>query len=246
MANTLFDLAQEYLNQGLPDISGIFPPPPKTIGPVLPFLPEAEKPTGIETLFQAGRGPNDEFRGGGGDFGDLDLSDKKTVVRNVYTKLAPGRFEFVPTEIDAFRNMRSGLYQTEEGKNVDAMFTDTPTGIFKIISNIMDPKQEAFMKYPLDKIQGTYTNLASLLKGERNPTNLITPKQERLINRINRGSQIAEDFKGAGEFTTSSLRVPTGAGGKTPGPRGQRGGTPPGGGGFGAADFGPVTGEFVL
>ena len=39
--------------------------------------------------------------------------------------------------------------------------------------------------------------------------------------------------------------VPTGVGGKTPGPRGQRGGTPPGGGGFGAADFGPVSGEFV-
>jgi hypothetical protein len=34
MANNLFDLAQAYLNQGMPDISGIFPPPPPTIGPI--------------------------------------------------------------------------------------------------------------------------------------------------------------------------------------------------------------------
>jgi len=209
MANTLFDLAQEYLNQDLPDISGIFPPPPKTIGPVLPFLPEAEKPTGIETLFQAGRGPNDEFRGGGGDFGDLDLSDEKTVIRNVYTKLAPGKFDFVPTEIKAYRNMRSGLYQTKEGKNVDAMFTDTPTGIFKIISNIMEPKQFG-ATYPIGKIQGAYTNLASLLKGQRNPTGLVTAARQRLIDQ---GSQIGQEFGGAGEFPTDITPTRTGGGG---------------------------------
>ena len=247
MANTLFDLAQEYLNQGLPDISGIFPPPPKTIGPVLPFLPEAEKPTGIETLFQAGRGPNDEFRGGGGKFGDLDLSDSKTVIRNVYTEVAPNKYEFVPTEIEAFRNMRSGLYQTKEGKNVDAMFTDAPTGgVLQLISNVFDPKQESFMEYPLGKIQGTYTNLASLLKGERNPTGLVTAARQRLIDQ---GSQIAEEFAGEGEFPTDQTPkkpkrgVPTGVGGKTPGPKKEdRGGTPDrgsgSGGGFGAADFG--------
>jgi hypothetical protein len=248
MANTLFDLAQQYLQQGLPDITGIFPPPPKTIGPVLPVLPEEpiEKPTGIETLFQTGRGPNDEFRGGGGRFGDLDLSDSKTVTRNVYTKLAPGRYEFVPTEIKAFRNMRSGLYQTEDGKNVDAMFTDAPTGgVLQLISNIFDPRQIG-AEYPLGKIQGTYTNLASLLKGERNPTGLVTAARQRLIDQ---GSQIAEEFAGQGEFPTPETPkkpkrgVPTGVGGKTPGPKKEdRGGTPDrgsgGGGGFGAADFG--------
>jgi len=42
MANNLFDLAQAYLNQGMPDISGIFPPPPPTIGPIttMPVVPE--------------------------------------------------------------------------------------------------------------------------------------------------------------------------------------------------------------
>ena len=45
MANNLFDLAQAYLNQGMPDISGIFPPPPATIGPItkLPIEPEEEE-----------------------------------------------------------------------------------------------------------------------------------------------------------------------------------------------------------
>jgi len=45
MANNLFDLAQAYLNQGMPDIGGIFPPPPPTIGPIttMPVVPEEEK-----------------------------------------------------------------------------------------------------------------------------------------------------------------------------------------------------------
>ena len=45
MANNLFDLAQAYLNQGMPNIGGIFPPPPPTIGPIttMPVVPEEEK-----------------------------------------------------------------------------------------------------------------------------------------------------------------------------------------------------------
>ena len=249
MANTLFDLAQEYLKQGLPDITGIFPPPATTqpVAPILPVMPISQQPVGIETLFQTGKSsPRDDFPGGGGRFGDLDLSDKKTVTRNVYTKLAPGRFDFVPTEIDAFRNMRTGLYQTKDGKNVDAMFTDIPTGgVLQLISNIFDPRQIG-AEYPLGKIQGAYTNLASLIRNEKNPTNLITAARQRLIDQ---GSQIAEEFAGEGEFPTDQTPkkpkrgVPTGVGGKTPGPKKEdRGGTPDrgsgGGGGFGAADFG--------
>ena len=157
---------------------------------------------------QTGKGsPRDDFPGGGGRFGDLDLSDKKTVTRNVYTKLAPGRFDFVPTEIDAFRNMRTGLYQTEDGKNVDAMFTDIPTGgVLQLISNIFDPRQIG-AEYPLGKIQGAYTNLASLIRNEKNPTNLITAARQRLIDQ---GSQITEEFGGAGEFPTDKTPIITG------------------------------------
>ena len=45
MANTLFDLAQAYLNQGMPNISPIFQPTPPTIGPIttMPVVPEEEK-----------------------------------------------------------------------------------------------------------------------------------------------------------------------------------------------------------
>jgi len=39
MANTLFDLAQAYLNQGMPNISPIFQPNQPTVGPVLPVIP---------------------------------------------------------------------------------------------------------------------------------------------------------------------------------------------------------------
>jgi len=235
MANTLFDLAQQYLQQDLPSIGGIFPPPPVSNQPILPRLPiqPIEEPTGIETLYSTKTSPRDDFPGGGGRFGDLDLSDKKTVTRNVYTKLAPGRFDFVPTEITAYKNMRTGAYQTEEGKNVDGMFTDAPVGIFNLLSNFLDPKQIG-AEYPLGKIQGGYTNLASLLRNKKNPTNLITQARQNLIDQ---GSQITEEFGGGGEFPTDltpkkpKKGIPTGAGGKTPGPGGKdKGGTPGGGG----------------
>jgi hypothetical protein len=152
MANTLFDLAQKYLQQGLPDIGGIFPPPPITIDPTNPIvIKPVEEPTGIETLYSTKTPPRDDFPGGGGRFGDLDMDDKKTITRNVYTKLAPGRFDFVPTEITAYKNMRTGAYQTEEGKNVDGLLTDAPVGIFNLLSNFLNPKQIG-AEYPLAKL----------------------------------------------------------------------------------------------
>jgi hypothetical protein len=212
MANTLFDLAQQYLQQGLPDITGIFPPPVATtqpVAPMLPVMPISQQPAGIETLFPTEKAsPRDDFPGGGGPFGDLDMSDKKTITRNVYTEIGPNKYGFVPTEIDAFRNMRTGAYQTADGKNVDATFTDIPGGVLNIMSNVFDPKPEFFAEYPLGKIEGAYTNLASLLKGERNPTNLITAARQRLIDR---GSRITEDFEGAGEFPTEKTPITTGS-----------------------------------
>ena len=116
------------------------------------------------------------------------------------------------------------------------------------MANIMEPKQFG-ATYPIGKIQGAYTNLASLLKGQRNPTGLVTAARQRLIDQ---GSQIAEDFTGGGEFPTEDTpkKPPTkprrdfafedqsysgGSGGS---------GKSGGGGGFGAADFGPAEGEF--
>ena len=170
-------------------------------------MPISQQPGGIETLFQTGKSsPRDDFPGGGGRFGDLDLSDKKTVTRNVYTKLAPGRFDFVPTEIKAYKNLRTGAYQTKDGKNVDATFTDIPGGVLSMLSNVFDPRQIG-AEYPLGKIQGAYTNLASLIRNEKNPTNLITAARQRLIDQ---GSQIKEEFGGAGEFPTDKTPITTG------------------------------------
>jgi len=58
MANTLFDLAQAYLNQGMPSISPIFQPTPPTIGPIttLPVVPEEE-----EVIRLGGGGGGDNF-----------------------------------------------------------------------------------------------------------------------------------------------------------------------------------------
>tara|TARA_R100001086_G_scaffold60737_1_gene28112 strand:- start:66 stop:878 length:813 start_codon:yes stop_codon:yes gene_type:complete len=215
MSNVLFNLAQAYLNQGMPSIDPIFQAASSTqqSQPLIPQVASGLTPEQLLLLQQqqiaqtTGR-DNDDFPRGGGDFGDLDLSDSKTVIRNVYTEVGPNKYEFVPTEIKAFRNIKSGLYQTEDGKNVDAMFTDAPTGgVLGLVSNIFDPRQEPFMEYPLGKIQGTYTNLASLLKNQKNPTNLMTTARQRLIDE---GSQITEDFKGGGEFPTNITPKTTG------------------------------------
>ena len=195
--------------------------------------PEVTQPNIINQQIQeGGDGPQGDF----GLFGDLLKDTEKDFNVQVYDEELG---DFIDTTIKGYQNVKSGLYQTKEGKNVDAMFTDTPTGIFKIISNIMEPKQFG-ATYPIGKIQGAYTNLASLLKNQRNPTNLITQKQQRLINK---GSQIAEDFTGGGEFPMEKTpkKPPTK-------PRrdfafedqsysGGSGGSG-GGGGFGAADFG--------
>ena len=223
MANTLFDLAQQYLQQGFPNITGIFPPQAATISPVItPFTPVTPDPVGIQTLYRQPQkdAPKDDFDRTGknitGLFQDLDADDFKTVVRNVRNEAG----EFVPTELKAFKNLKTGLYQTYDGRNVDATFTNAPGGgILNLAGNIFNPTG-------VGKIEGQYNNIIDLIKGDRNKIPTTTPAQQGLINL---GSEVAEDLVGGGEFSTEETPKyfkTTGAGGKSPGPRNQRGETP--------------------
>tara|TARA_X000001388_G_C2204967_1_gene112771 strand:+ start:257 stop:988 length:732 start_codon:yes stop_codon:yes gene_type:complete len=205
MANTLFDLAQQYLQQGLPDITGIFPPQAATISPpITPLAPVTLDPVGIQTLYRQPQkdAPKDDFDRTGrnitGLFQDLDADDFKTVVRNVYDDEAG---EFVPTKLKAFKNLKTGLYQTYDGKNVDATFTTAPgAGILNLAGTIFNPTGAG-------KIEGQYNNIIDLIKGNRNKIPTTTLPQQGLINL---GSRVAEDFEGGGEFSTDITPKTTG------------------------------------
>ena len=116
---TLADLARQYLNQALPDISGIFTLPQAS-------MPIVEKetvaapgltPEQLALLYPQNQGGGDEPRTGFGLFNNLDKNDVRYEVVNG---------ELIPT----YRNVVSGLYQTEQGKNVSNLGLSTPSSAF--------------------------------------------------------------------------------------------------------------------
>ena len=118
---TLADLARQYLNQPLPDISGIFtlPQASNIITPVVEETVAAPglTPEQLALLYPQNQGGGDEPRTGFGLFNNLDKSDVRYEVVNG---------ELIPT----YRNVTSGLYQTEQGKNVSNLGLSTPTSAF--------------------------------------------------------------------------------------------------------------------
>ena len=120
---TLADLARQYLNQGLPDISGIFTLP-QTSNIITPIVEEEAvaapglTPEQLALLYPQDPGSGDDRpRTGFGLFDNLDKSDVRYEVVNG---------ELIPT----YRNVTSGLYQTEQGKNVSNLGLSTPTFAF--------------------------------------------------------------------------------------------------------------------
>ena len=120
---TLADLARQYLNQRLPDISGIFTLPQASgimgstittpnLVPVQGLTPEQ-----LKLLYPQNQGGGDEPRTGFGLFDNLDENDVRYEVVNG---------ELVPT----YRNVTSGLYQTVQGKNISNLGLSTPTSSF--------------------------------------------------------------------------------------------------------------------
>ena len=136
-------------------------------------------PEGIigEQLKQGGGdGPKGDF----GLFGDLLKDTEKTFTKNVYTEIGPGKFDFVPTEVTGYKNVKTGNYQTEAGKNINHLGIEVPT-----IAGMLFDKN--FGKGPqLGDIEGTFTKgiPAGMKNFFNNPLNIFK-KQQATIADIN-------------------------------------------------------------
>ena len=174
---TLADLAQQYLNQGLPDISGIFSLPQATTpvtGPIVeePITAPGLTPEQLRLLYsqQSGGGGERDNYIGGGIFGNLDLSKSKTFTKDVFKEVRPGDYSFEPEEIKAFYNPQLGNYQTLEGKNVNPFFSNTGAtfgiggGIMKLLG--MTPKP--IQGFVPNSIRGFYDSPMDIFTKKRN------------------------------------------------------------------------------
>jgi hypothetical protein len=188
--DTRFGLPQsvaDYLNQALPDISGIF----KLVQP--DDSPESDTPDGDE----GGLTPeqlkllypqNDsEFRGGG-LFGDLDLSRSKTFIKDVYDEELG---DFIPTKLIAYYNPTLGNYQTFEGKNINPMFsnTGTPGGLLEAGLKIAGLNRETVGAYIPGSIRGFYDTPMDFFKRQKNEPPGLTPQQKMGIASLSKTYQ---------------------------------------------------------
>jgi len=112
---TFDEIFQQYAAQG-------FTKPTANVGGIESLMPTTETVAPIIPIQQKGDG-----RGGVGAFGNLDPSTKQTITVDTYSDVLgpPGAFEFSPTEIEAYRNINSGLLQDYRGYNVQPMFSNT-------------------------------------------------------------------------------------------------------------------------
>jgi hypothetical protein len=123
----------DYLNQPLPDISGIFSLPQAT-EVMEENVTDTESPVGLTEeqlrLLYPQVGGGDGPRGGG-DFGNLDLSDTKDF--------------FINGEVvTGFRNLNTGFYQDFQGKNIQNLGIRNLPGI----TGILDSMRTTAPKYP--------------------------------------------------------------------------------------------------
>jgi hypothetical protein len=176
---TLFDLAQAYLNRGMPSISPIFTNtgiPAATIQPV-PTQDPVEGLTPEQLLLLSAQqnqgGGGNEFIGGGA-FGNLDLSRSKTFTKDVYDEELG---DFIPTELTAYYNPELGNFQTFEGKNINPAFTNIPLGIFGTGLELLGIKPRTIGGYTSGKIRGTYDTPFDLITGNKNEPPGRTPAQ---------------------------------------------------------------------
>ena len=194
----------DYLNQALPDISGIFRS--RTPGPSIPTpVPVAPEPVAPEPgltpeqlrlLYpQNVGGGDDDFRGGGA-FGNLDLSRSKTVVRDVYDEELG---DFIPTELTGYYNPKLGNFQTLEGKNLTPAFSNTGMrpGIIDLGLNLLGIENKTVGGFVPGSIRGIYDSPMDLIKRNRNEDPGMTPAQ---ITRRKKGlesmSKVYQDIGG--------------------------------------------------
>ena len=186
---SLYQQYLNYLNQAMPDISGIFSLPTKTISPV-PIDPIEEKPEAgltpeqLRLLYPQDSGSGDDPYRGGGKFGNLDLSRSKTFTKDVYDEELG---DFIPTELTAYYNPTLGNYQTFEGKNINPMFSNTGLtfGFGGGILDMLGFKPRTVGGYVPGSIRGFYDTPKDLINRNKNIQRQTT-QQKADIRRVQR------------------------------------------------------------
>ena len=229
--DTRYGLTQpivNYLNQGLPGISGIFSNVPTTTTPVVEDTedtPTGLTPEQLALLYpqNVGGGGDDPYRGGG-KFSHLDLSRSKTFTKDVYDE---EEGDFVPTELTAYYNPTLGNYQTFEGKNINPAFSNTglPTfGLGSLAVNMLGLSPQTVGGYVPGSIRGFYDTPIDFFQKRKNEQ-MATVQQladQRIKDRarIDAIKAMTTNAAGGGQDTGSGgggNNQPDGSGGYTGG-----------------------------
>ena len=146
---TQFGLPQseaDYLNQGLPSISGIFTNSPFTYTAPTGSANIVATTPGLTAeqlrLLYPQRDGGDQFRGGGA-FGNLDMTNTKEFDVARYNEKT-GEYDILD-KVQGFYNPQLGQYQTFQGKNITHAGLNITPGIVSLIGNLtgydFGPKQ---------------------------------------------------------------------------------------------------------
>ena len=142
---TLFDLAQRYLNQGMPDIGPIFSNTGITSTPTITPTTAGVTPQQLDLLYPQRTEPERDGGGflGGGAFGNLDPTNTKDFDVATYNE-ETGEYDILDT-VKGFYNPTLGQYQTFEGKNITHAGINFTPGIVGLIGGLtgfdFGPKQ---------------------------------------------------------------------------------------------------------
>ena len=183
---SLFQQYQNYLNQAMPDISGIFASTPaQTMGETTEETvtqPVGLTPEQLRLLYPQDSGGGDDRYRGGGKFGNLDLSRSKTFTKDVYDEELG---DFIPTELTAYYNPTLGNYQTFEGKNINPMFSNTGLtfGFGGGILNMLGLKPKTVGGYVPGSIRGFYDTPMDFFQRNKN-IQKQTAKQKADIKKL--------------------------------------------------------------
>ena len=137
--------------------------------------PEVTQPNIINQQIQeGGDGPQGDF----GLFGDLLKDTEKDFNVQVYDEELG---DFIDTTIKGYQNVKSGLYQTKEGKNVNPMFSNTGVtpGFLGALSNMFGLNKTVGGFKP-GSIRGKYDGIRDIFfnKQKKQQEDAIRKQQE--------------------------------------------------------------------
>ena len=128
---------------------------------------------------QLNQGGGDGPKGDFGKFGNLLKDTEKTFTKDVYAidknmyPGAPMTGSFKPTEITGYQDVTSGLYKTEDGKNINHLGLNIKPGIVSLLEKLgfgdLDETQLTGLPYEEGYIAGTFTG--------KNPFNFFKNQQ---------------------------------------------------------------------